>query len=51
MPYNYYNSQYMPNGYVPYYQNNQRQDMYAQYNRQQTLLGKVVEGIDVVKRN
>jgi hypothetical protein len=47
MPYNYlgYNTnQYMS----PYYQNSQLQRM-QEYNRQPSLLGKVVDGIDVVR--
>ena len=58
MPYNYfgynaYNNQYMPTNYNPYMLTQQRtQEQYQplQYNRQQSLLGKVVDGIDVVKR-
>ena len=47
MPYNYLG--YNTNQYMnPYYQNSQLQRM-QEYNRQPSLLGKVVDGIDVVR--
>lgn len=57
MPYNYYTNQYMPAGYNPYlmnqvqrvsdpYQTNQINQM-----QRQVLQGKVVDSVEVVKRN
>ena len=53
MPYNYFsNNQYMPTGYNPYMQTQQRQpEQYQplQYNRPTGLQGKTVDNIEVVK--
>ena len=53
MPYNYFNNnQYMPTGYNPYIQAQQRQpEPYQplQYNRPTGLQGKTVDNIEVVK--
>ena len=55
MPYNYFGynaNQYMPTNYNPYMQAQQRtQEQYQpmQYNRQPSLLGKIVDNIEVVK--